>query len=225
MTILQDRREAGLKLAAKLEKYRAMHPLILGMPRGGVVVAFEIASALHAELDVIVARKIGAPGQPEYAIGAIAPGGIVVWNEEARGYFNFESAEAKSLVAKEEKEMERRLRYYRGADAPPLAAQGRIVIIADDGIATGQSALAAIRSVRALQPAKLILAVGVTSAEALSMLRSEVDEIICLAIPEPFWAVGSWYENFSQTEDNEVVELLRRNREEMQSFASKQNEK
>lgn len=215
MPLLKDRHEAGQQLAAKLEKYREEKPLILGMPRGGVVVAFEIAHLLQAELDVIVARKIGAPGQPEYAIGAIAPGGVVVWNEEARSYFSFESAEAKNLISKEEKEMERRLRSYRGVNAAPLAVQGRVAIIVDDGIATGQSALAAVRSVRALQPAKIILAVGVTSAEALAMLRREVDEIICLSIPEPFWAVGAWYENFSQTEDAEVIELLRRNREEI----------
>lgn len=209
MPIFYDRIDAGEKLAKKLVKYRPSHPIILGMPRGGVVVAYAIARALQAPLDIIVARKLGAPDQPEFAIGAIAPNDIVVWNEEALSYINLNETIKQQLIATEQKEMQRRLKIYRG-NLVPLSLQDKVVIIVDDGIATGQSALAAIKSVRKMKPKKIILAVGVAAADSLTLLQSEVDELICLATPEPFYAVGEWYENFAQVEDQEVIELLQK---------------
>lgn len=216
MLKLKDRREAGIKLAAKLEKYRNTKPLILGMPRGGVVVAYEIAKALHALLDVIVARKIGAPGQPEFAVGAIAPGDVVVWNDEIRLYFAVDEKAVANIISQEQAEMQRRIQLYRGRDAADLETivPGKSVIVVDDGIATGQSALAAVRSLRKLNPAKIVLAVGVAAADSLAMLQREVDEVICLAIPEPFHAVGLWYDDFAQVGDAEVIALLQQNHKE-----------
>jgi len=212
---LHNRCEAGQKLAIALEKYRSHNPTILGMPRGGVVVAYEIAHALRAPLDVMVTRKLVAPLQPEFAIGAIAPPDVVVWNEEARSYLELSEVALAQLIAIGKKEMQRRLDLYY-SDVVPLDLKDKVVIVVDDGIATGQSILAGVKAVRKMQPQKIILAVGVAAIDSLAMLRPEVDEIICLMTPEPFHAVGLWYDEFTQIEDDEVIELLHRSREVMQ---------
>lgn len=216
MIIFKDRKEAGMKLAEHLAKYREQNPIILGMPRGGVILAYEIAKALSAELDVIVARKIGAPGQPEFAIGAIAPQNVVVFNEAARHYYDFNSASVKEIIAYEETEMQRRIYLYRSGKKE-LNLKDQVVIIVDDGVATGQSAIAAIRSVRKMKPGKIIFAAGVGAHDSIRVLRHEADEVICLATPEPFSAVGLWYENFTQTTDEDVIELLKLSQAEKRS--------
>jgi putative phosphoribosyl transferase len=207
--VFKNRQDAGKQLAALLKHYQKDLPIILGMPRGGVVVAFEVAQALLAPLDVIVARKVGAPNQPEYAIGAIAPGGVRVFNPEVAELFNF--TEIEELVVREQQEMERRINVYR-AGRPALDCKGRVIIIVDDGVATGQSALAAIRAVRKMQPKRIIFAVGVCASSAVEMLKHEVDEVICIIIPEFFYAVGEWFKDFAQTTDDEVVKLLQKSK-------------
>jgi predicted phosphoribosyltransferase len=178
------------------------------MPRGGVVVAYEIAKAFKAPLDVIVTRKIGAPTQPEYAIGAIAPGNIQIFNVEAISSLHIDNTEVKTIVMSEEKEMERRIKLYRG-NKPAFDLKDKVVIIVDDGVATGQTAIVAIRSVRKMRPRKIIFACGVCARDAVVMLRQEADEVICLSLPEIFYAVGQWYLNFAQTTDAEVMQLLK----------------
>jgi putative phosphoribosyl transferase len=213
--IFRDRQDAGQQLAQLLEKYKDQKPIVLGMPRGGVVVAYEIAKMLHAPLDVIVARKIGAPGQPEFAIGAIAPGDVRVVNPEVGGYFN--SAEVNEIIEREKQEMDRRIEVFRG-NKPGLEVKDRVVIIADDGVATGQSALAAVRSVRKMGPKKIILVAGACALDAVSMLEKEADEVICISLPDAFYAVGLWFQDFAQTTDEEVIALLEKNRQEMKNI-------
>jgi putative phosphoribosyl transferase len=206
MEILQDRRVAGQKLAAELTRYADSDPIVLGMPRGGVVVAYEIARSLKAPLDIIVTRKIASPISPEYAIGAIAPGDIAVFNNQAIAAMGV-SATVTNLVAQEKEEIARRIKAYRGKRAP-LELESRVVIIADDGVATGQTALVAMRAVRKMQPQKIVFACGVCAADSLTMLQQEADEVVCLGVPTNFYAVGQWYRDFSQTTNEEVVQLL-----------------
>lgn len=213
--VFLNRREAGRKLAESLELYRKQNPIILAMPRGGVVVAFEIAQALQAPLDVVVVRKLGAPGQPEYAIGAIAPGDIVVFNPDMQSYFSESDPKLQEIIESEKREMQRRITLYC-YDGKQMDISNKVVIIVDDGIATGQSALAAIRSVRKQNPSKIIFASPVGAADSVAMLTREVDTMICLIASEHFYAVGQWYSNFDQTEDNEVIALLKQNRESLQ---------
>ena len=202
--ILQDRKDAGQKLAAELNRYADSKPIILGMPRGGVVVAYEIALALKALLDIIVTRKIAHPLSPEYAIGAIAPGDITSFNKQA---MDINATAITKLIAQEKAEMARRIIAYRGKRAP-LKLKNRVVIIADDGVATGQTALVAIRAIRKMQPQKIVFACGVAAANSLTMLQQEADEVVCLRVPTNFYAVGQWYRDFSQTTDEEVIQLL-----------------
>lgn len=205
--VFANRQTAGRELAVALEEFREEKPIILGMPRGGVILAFEIAQALNASLDVMVARKIGAPNQPEYAIGAIAPGDIVVINPEAVAFYDISSPEVQAVIAREKQEMLRRIKLYRGSK-PELELKNRTVILVDDGLATGQSALAAVLAIKKMQPKKVILAVGVCAVDSAAILRQEVDELVCLSMPEQFYAVGLWYQDFSQTTDDEVIALL-----------------
>lgn len=205
--IFQDRKDAGQKLAKVLGHYSALKPIILALPRGGAVVAYEVAKVLQAPLDVIIARKIGAPSQPEYAIGAIASDDVRVLNIEAISSLGLNETEIESLVAREKKEMERRIKLYRG-NKPPLDLKNKIVVIVDDGVATGLTALAAIRSVRKMQPQKIIFASPVCSREAKALIRQEADETVCLSIPEVLYAIGEWYADFGQTTDAEVTRLL-----------------
>lgn len=207
-TILQNREDAGRKLAKILVRYSAENPIILGLPRGGVVVAYEVAKALQAPLDIIVARKLGAPSQPEYAIGAIAPGEVRLLNAEAISSLGISEVEIENLTSREKKEMERRIKLYRG-NKSALDLKNKTAIIVDDGVATGLTALAAIRSVRKSQPQKVIFACGVCAPEALVLIQPEVTEVISLILPASLAAVGEWYQDFSQTTDAEILRLLK----------------
>jgi len=206
----RDRREAGRLLAAQLGAY-AKRPdvLVLALPRGGVPVAAEVASALGAPLDVFVVRKLGVPGHEEYALGAIATGGVRVLNEEVVQALRIPDRVIDALAGREQEELARRERVYRG-HRPPPDVRGRTVILVDDGLATGATMHAAIRALRQQQPARIVVAVPTASPETCAELKTEVDDIICATTPDPFYAVGLWYEDFSQTTDEEVRELLAR---------------
>lgn len=208
--IFRDRFDAGRQLAERLLPWRGQDVLVLGLPRGGVPVAYEVARCLDAPMDVAVARKLGAPGQPEFGIGAIAPG-VTVLDEPAIGWLGLHDVDLQPLVEEETRELHRRLLVYRGSDRLP-EVRGRNVILVDDGIATGVTTRAAARSLHRLQPARLVLAVPVGAPESVAALRSEVDELVCLHEPQGFGAVGRWYEDFAQTSDEEVLELLERRR-------------
>jgi putative phosphoribosyl transferase len=212
--IFRDRRDAGQKLAKKLAKYKNENPLILGMPRGGVVVAYEIAHELEAELSVIVARKIGLPSMPELAIGAVAPEDIIIWNEEMIRYFNISEAQKAELAFKAQEEMKRRIQLFCADIDLHQKIKNRVVIVVDDGLATGLTALATVEAVKKMQPKSIVLAVGVSAIDSANILKAEVDELICLSTPENFEAVGLWYKEFSQTSDQEVLELLAKNKKE-----------
>jgi len=206
----RDRREAGRLLAAKLSGY-ANRPdvVVLALPRGGVPVAAEVARALGAPLDVFVVRKLGVPGHEEFAFGAIATGGVRVLNEEVVRALQIPDRVIDAVAAREQEELARRERVYRG-DRPPLDVRGRTVILVDDGLATGATMQAAIRALRQQQPARIVVAVPTASLETCDELKRVVDEVICATTPDPFYAVGLWYEDFSQTTDEEVRELLAR---------------
>jgi putative phosphoribosyl transferase len=203
-----NRRQAGSVLAGLLKHYAdRADVLVLALPRGGVPVAFEVAQALNAPLDVFVVRKLGVPGQDELAMGAIATGGVRVLNDEVVGALGLSDEAIDRVMAREKKELERRERIYRGNYAAP-AVQGNTVILVDDGLATGSTMRAAVAALRRQQPSRIVVAVPVASTEACEELASEVDETICAATPRPFQGVGRWYQDFSQTSDEEVHELL-----------------
>ena len=211
--MFRDRAHAGRLLAAKLERYRAQRPIVLGLTRGGVPVAFEVARHLEADLDVIVVRKIRAPGSPEYAVGAIAEGGAVYLNREALRDVGIGDDQVAGLAEPEAVELARRVRAYRGDRKMPDLA-GRTVLVVDDGVATGATARAAGRSARQRGAARLVLAVPVIAAASEAELRSEFDEVIAVELPEAFYAVSQWYERFTQVPDEEVLECLRQARGE-----------
>jgi putative phosphoribosyl transferase len=181
--------------------------VVLGLPRGGVPVAAEVARALAAPLDVLLVRKLGAPGQPELAIGAIAEGGVRLVNEDVLRSLGLGLDAIDRVIAAEEPELERRLRAYRG-DRPAVAVAGRTVIVVDDGLATGASMDAACRAVVARGVARLVVAVPVAAREACDRLRAVAHEVVAVATPSPFWAVGAWYSDFHQTTDEQVVDAL-----------------
>jgi putative phosphoribosyl transferase len=182
---------------------------VLALPRGGVPVAYEVALALDAPLDVLVVRKIGAPGHPELAIGAIASGGARVVNESVVDELGLNDESIARAADAEKEELARRERTYRG-DRPPVDVEGRTVILVDDGLATGATMRAAALALRAQNPARVVVAVPVAAEQTCAELRDDVDEVVCALTPEPFLAVGAWYEDFSQTTDEEVRELLAR---------------
>jgi putative phosphoribosyl transferase len=207
--MFRDRKEAGKKLGVALLKYKAENPVILGLPRGGVPVAYEVAIALDAPLDIVVVRKLGAPGQPELGIGAVVDGDHPqgVLNEEIVAELAVSQDYLDREVARQLKEIRRRQEAYRGGrEAQKL--EGQTVIVIDDGIATGASIRAALRGVRRSNPKRLVLAVPVAPGETIDSLRREVDDVVCLSTPEFFAAVGEFYEDFGQTSDTEVTELL-----------------
>lgn len=210
--IFTNRQEAGRVLAERLEKYANREDVIvLGVPRGGVPVAFEVAKALNATLDIFVLRKLGVPGHEELAFGAIGSGGVRVLNTDVVNKLGVSESEIAAATKEETRELERRERLYRG-NRPPLNVEGYTVILVDDGIATGASLRAAIQAIRKLKPAALVVATPVAPRATFHSLRHEVDELVCAEIPEPFFGVGQFYEDFSQVSDQEVVELLERAR-------------
>ncbi len=207
-TRFRDRVHAGRVLARALEDYKGKPKLlVLALPRGGVPVAFEVARELGAPLDVFVVRKLGMPGHEEYAIGAIASGGVRILNEEAIRGFGVTDAEIDAVTAEEEMELERRERRYRdGRPAPDV--RGKTVILVDDGLATGSTMRAAVEALREEGPARLVVAVPTAAPETCQDIASLVDEMVCAMTPEPFYAVGLWYDDFGQTTDEEVHDLL-----------------
>ena len=208
--IFNDRRDAGRQLAARLRASYAgqgRHVIVLGLPRGGVPVAYEVARALHAPLDVFVVRKLGVPGHEELAMGALASGGVRVLNEEVLSYLGLDEKAIERVSRVEGAEIERRERLYRG-DRPAPVIAGRTVIIVDDGLATGATMRAAVAALRRLGPARIVVAVPVGALETVAELEQQADELVCVTSPEPFWAVGTWYHDFSQTSDAEVRQLL-----------------
>ena len=209
MRVFADRQDAGRVLAEKLAKYAGRNGIIvLGLPRGGVVVAFEVAKALRAPLDVYVVRKLGVPGQEELAFGAIASGGVRVLNPDVVQTTGLGQADIEAVAAREQAELERRERTYR-RDLPPLDLSGKTVILVDDGLATGASMRTAIRSLEAHHPSWITMAVPTAPSSTCHDLEREVDEAVCVMTPEPFFGVGQWYADFSQTTDGEVIDLLR----------------
>jgi predicted phosphoribosyltransferase len=219
----EGREDAGRRLSGEL--MRRLSPedradaIVLALPRGGVVVGYEVAKALNAPLDVFIARKLGAPLQPELGIGAIAPGGVRIVDERIVAHLGISSEDIDRIAAREEIEMERRLQVYRDG-LPPPELEGRAVILVDDGLATGVTARAASRSIRAENPRRLILAVPVAAPQSVEAMRGEADEIVALFAPPDFAAVGMWYRDFSQTTDEEVLALLARARRARQEMAA-----
>ncbi|HEX2569076.1 MAG TPA: phosphoribosyltransferase [Polyangia bacterium] len=208
--IFNDRRDAGRQLVAQLMASYAgqgQHVVVLGLPRGGVPVAYEVARALGAPLDVFVVRKLGVPGHEELAMGALASGGVQVINEEVLSYLGLDEEAIDVAARAEAAEIARRERLYRGDRPAPVLAD-RTVIVVDDGLATGATMRAAVAALRRLGPARIVVAVPVGTAATVAELGQEADEVVCLATPEPFWAVGTWYHDFTQTSDAEVRQLL-----------------
>jgi putative phosphoribosyl transferase len=205
-----DRSQAGQVLSENLAAYAGCPDvLVLALPRGGVPVAYEVARALRAPLDLVLVRKLPVPGQEELAMGAIASGGVLVVNQEVIDALRIPDYIVDEVAADEQHELARREAMYRG-DRPPPPVAGRIVILVDDGLATGSTMRAAVRALRLQHPARLVVAVPTAARETCAAFADEVDEVVCALTPEPFYAVGLWYENFSQTGDEEVRALLDR---------------
>lgn len=205
----RNRHDAGRQLAHVLERFRPDHPVVLALPRGGVPVAFEVAEALDAPLEVALVRKIGAPDAPELAVGAVVDGDPpeVVRNKDVEEMYDVSSDYIESEVARQMHEIERQRRLYRG-DRPPAKLQGRTVIVVDDGIATGATTRAVLRAVRAARPRRVVLAAPVAAWDTAQALKAEADEVVIVETPPFFRAVGLHYDDFSQTSDGEVVRLL-----------------
>lgn len=206
--VFRNRKEAGQMLAKQLRAYANREDVIvLGLPRGGVPVAFEVARALQAPLDIFVLRKLGVPGHEELAFGAIASGGSLVLDRRVIEGLDISDRQIEVVTANERSELERRELAYRG-DKPPLEIEGLITIVVDDGIATGSSMRAGIKALRQLKPARIVVAVPVAPLATCNQLRLEVDEFVCAHMPQSFYAIGQFYKDFSQVSDQEVIELL-----------------
>jgi putative phosphoribosyl transferase len=208
--IFHNRVEAGRLLAGKLKAYAGRKDVVvLGIPRGGVPVAFEVANALRTPLDIFLSRKLGVPWQEELAFGALATGGVRILDQDLVRELNLSEKEIERISKTVSAELERRQRVYRGS-RPPLELEGETVLLIDDGIATGSSMRAAIQALRQMKPAKIVVAIPVAPPQTCKRLKSEVDELVSLYTPEFFFAIGQFYEDFSQVADEEVTELLRR---------------
>ena len=214
MKLFTNRTEAGKQLAASLQNI-SKNAIVLAVPRGGVVVGFEIAYALNIPLDIIIAKKIGAPENPELAIGAVAEDGSYLLDDKLVRMLGIPQSYIKAEVERQKAEIKRRLKSYRD-DAPSPEISGREVILVDDGVATGSTLKAALRSLRNRGAKPIVVAVPVGPAETVNELKKEADRVICLLTPEPFYAIGEFYEDFEQTTDEEVVELLKRCKQELQ---------
>lgn len=209
MTVFRDRTDAGKRLAKGLMKYAGKPDVIvLALPRGGVPVGFQVARALGIPLDILLVRKLGVPDQEELAMGAIASGGIRVLNQDIIRLLDIPEAEIEASAAREQKEIERREHAYRG-DRPKPEIRGCTIIIVDDGLATGATMRAAVRALRVQSPSKIIVAVPTGAPDTCEELQKEADDVVCLTKPYPFFSIGSWYHDFSQTTDEEVKSILR----------------
>ena len=207
--IFVNRQDGGKKLAQKLKKYSGKNAIVLGLPRGGIVTGFEVAQSLELPLDLVVPRKIGAPDNPEFAIGAITEDGNHVIEQKLLNSYGVSEEYLQAKIEKEKKEAKRRLKLYRG-ERKALDIKNKIAIIVDDGIATGSTMIAAIKSVKAKKAKKIIVAIPVTSRSALKKIEKMVDEVIYLDAPFLFGAVGAFYQEFGQTEDKEVINLMQK---------------
>ena len=222
MTLYRDRSDAGRVLATQLMAYaNRSDVLVLALPRGGVPVAYQVAKALHAPLDVFLVRKLGLPGHEELAMGAIATGGVCVLNEDVVHMLHIPDRVIEEVAAKERQELERREHLYRDGRPPPDVRDCTVILI-DDGLATGATMRAAIKALRQQHPARIVVAVPVAAPPTCEELSALVDEVICAKTPEPFYGVGYWYEDFSQTTDEEVFALLAQSEQEKPVPARKQ---
>jgi predicted phosphoribosyltransferase len=204
-----DRKEAGIELARRLEHYRGRHDVVvLALPRGGVPVAHEVARAVGAPLDVFVVRKLGLPGHRELAMGAIASGGVRVLNEDVVGWYRVPNKIIEEVAREEQAELQRRENAYREG-RPPVELRDQVVLLIDDGLATGSTMKAAVQAVRHHAPGRIVVAVPVGAPETCRALEATADEVVCVRMPEQFAAVGLWYRDFSQTTDDEVRQFLR----------------
>lgn len=204
----KDRTEAGQRLAEQLSPYAGRRDVVvLALPRGGVPVGFEIARALHAPLDILLVRKLGVPGHEEYAMGSIAEGGVCILMNDVITHLNIPQAAVEEVIARKRKELALRAELYRNHRAP-IPLKNRIVIVVDDGLATGATMIAALQIVHASKPARIIVAVPVAANESLKQVQQHADDLVCLLIPDRFHAVGWWYETFEQTSDDQVMQLL-----------------
>lgn len=208
MSTFVDRHDAGRVLAAHLRVYRSMpDAVVLGLPRGGVVVAYEVARALHLPLDVFAVRKLGVPGYEELALGAIAAGGHIVVNHDVLRQFDIDQRAFRSIVAEAQHRLRCQERDFRG-DRPPLDVRGKTVLLIDDGLATGATMRSAAKALRQMAPRRLVIAVPVGAPESCDEFRDEADDVVCAITPRPFFGVGAWYRDFGQTDDEEVRRLL-----------------
>jgi len=206
-SVFADRREAGRRLAERLVPLVKENPVVVGLPRGGVPVASEVATALDAPLEIFAVRKLGAPHNPEYGIGAIAEDGTRVFDSRALAALEIDNEMLESMVGRETAELRRRVGAYRGTRAA-LSLAGRTVIVVDDGVATGVTDTAALRAIRRQGPHRLLLAIPVCARDSLSRLQSEADEVVCLVAPPLLYGVGQWYRDFAQVSDQEVISAL-----------------
>lgn len=218
--ILRNRREAGRQLAEKLSSYANREDvLVLALPRGGVPVGFELARELNVPMDVFLVRKLGVPSQPELAMGAVASGGIRILNQDVLSSLPIPPTAIEQVARREEEILEERERLFRG-DRPGPVIKDKTILLVDDGLATGSSMRAAIAALRRQEPAQIVVAVPVSSSATCEELGKEVEEIVCLATPEPFWAVGQWYVDFAPTTDEEVHDLLSQARHQQAPHAA-----